>query len=97
MDCHEVRELLYAFLDGKTGLKENLEIQEHLDRCEACGREYLLEQAIARRFKESALWEEAPPQLRVNIEKGIKRIKAARLRTWHRGPQRPRPSSPCSS
>lgn len=72
MDCATVRAFLYPFIDGKTSLAENLEVQEHLDKCVNCYREYLLEKAVTRELANEVLWEEAPPDLWGWIEGAIR-------------------------
>jgi hypothetical protein len=40
MKCHEMRDLLGAYLDGEISQQAKKEIYDHLVTCDACGREY---------------------------------------------------------
>ena len=45
MTCNEIRSMLSAFLDGELSAEDAQAVRQHLDRCDACKREYrLLEQ-----------------------------------------------------
>ncbi len=40
MDCNEVRELLPAHADRELGVRESIEVEQHMKRCAACLDEY---------------------------------------------------------
>lgn len=46
MNCHEARESLSSYLDGELPAREREELEEHLERCEACRQELLEMEAL---------------------------------------------------
>lgn len=82
MKCDEVERYLYAFLESQTSLKENLEIQEHLDTCPRCSREATIEREITWRLREDALWEDPPADLLEKIRQRVEAAAATRRPWW---------------
>lgn len=50
MTCGEVRECLFAFLDGELDAPLSIELQRHLDHCPDCAREAEIERATHARL-----------------------------------------------
>lgn len=73
MKCDQVKELLYRFIDGRTTAQDNTFIQEHLELCLECAREYQIERQVTEKLANGSLWEEAP--------NGLYETVRARLRT----------------
>ena len=48
MNCSDVREYLFAFLDSELESPLSIELQRHLDRCPECAREAEIERAVGR-------------------------------------------------
>lgn len=63
MECQQVIELLYRFIDGRTSRKESAYIRKHLDLCLRCAREYHLERQLTEKLGNGSLWEEPPDGL----------------------------------
>jgi anti-sigma factor RsiW len=40
LSCHETRELIHGYLDGELDLVRSLEVESHLEDCDACGQTY---------------------------------------------------------
>lgn len=55
MKCGEVREYLFAFLDGELDAPLSIEFQRHLERCPECAREVEIERAIHKQLEAAAL------------------------------------------
>lgn len=53
MNCSEVREYLFAFLDSELDAPLSIELQRHLDRCPECAREAEIERTVARSLNTS--------------------------------------------
>ena len=70
--CKEVKEQTYFFLDGRLEKKVTSRIEEHLDACPGCRREYVLESNLNLRLKDQALWEEAPFGLALRVRTAIR-------------------------
>jgi len=50
MTCFEVREYLFAFLDGELDAPLSIELQRHLEHCPECAREAEIERSIRRQL-----------------------------------------------
>jgi len=50
MNCHELREYLFAFLDSELDAPLSIEVQRHLEQCPECAREAEIERAIHRQL-----------------------------------------------
>lgn len=48
MNCSEVRELLFAFLDNELEAARSIELQQHLERCCDCAREAEIERLVGK-------------------------------------------------
>ena len=50
MNCRELREYLFAFLDSELDAALSIEVQRHLEQCPECAREAEIERAIRRQL-----------------------------------------------
>ncbi|MCH7870968.1 MAG: zf-HC2 domain-containing protein [Planctomycetes bacterium] len=50
MNCSEIRDYLFAFLDSELDAPLSIELQRHLDRCPECAREAEIERSVGRRL-----------------------------------------------
>jgi len=50
MNCRELREYLFAFLDSELDAGLSIEVQRHLEQCPECAREAEIERAIRRQL-----------------------------------------------
>jgi anti-sigma factor RsiW len=50
MNCRELREYLFAFLDSELDAALSIEVQRHLELCPECAREAEIERAIRRQL-----------------------------------------------
>ncbi len=50
MNCAEVREYLFAFLDSELDASHSMELQRHLDRCPECAREAEIERTVRKQL-----------------------------------------------
>lgn len=53
MNCRDVRELLFAFLDNELEAQANIEVQLHLEHCCDCAREAEIEREVRKRLSAS--------------------------------------------
>ncbi len=63
MSCHEIRELLHAWLDRELDPARSLEIEEHLKRCPECLRESQSFESLRGIVASRAIHHIAPPAL----------------------------------
>ena len=50
MNCRELREYLFAFLDSELDAPLSIDVQRHLEQCPECAREAEIERAIRRQL-----------------------------------------------
>jgi mycothiol system anti-sigma-R factor len=74
MDCSEVLDKVYDFLDGEVAESDRARIAQHLDECGPCLRQYGLERAVKALVHRSCTCDHAPEQLRVQIVARIRQI-----------------------
>lgn len=67
MDCKEVREYLYSFLDGELDSQINTLVKEHLSLCPLCSIELEQEKTFNTLIEEGVSVEKAPYELRERI------------------------------
>jgi anti-sigma factor RsiW len=73
MDCTETRRLLHGYLDGELDLVRSLEIEEHLQTCAACAREYGSQQALHAALGAAALTYQPSAALERRIRTAIRK------------------------
>jgi mycothiol system anti-sigma-R factor len=81
VDCSEVIEQVYLYLDGEIDDANRAEVREHLDECGPCLREFGLEEVVKSLVKRSCA-DRAPVELRTKV---MMRIEAARLELRQEG------------
>ncbi len=69
MDCKEAKRLISLYVDGELDSKENLEMVEHLSRCESCYNIARSERFTKRLIRSSVSFKEPPLSLILDIEK----------------------------
>jgi mycothiol system anti-sigma-R factor len=66
-DCREVLERVFEFLDGELGELDVSRIEQHLDECGPCLKQYDLDVALKALLRRSCPCERAPQELRQKI------------------------------
>jgi mycothiol system anti-sigma-R factor len=75
-DCREVLDRVFEFLDGEMGQLDVARIEQHLDECGPCLRQYDLDVVLKALLRRSCACEQAPQELRQKI---LVRITEVRL------------------
>ncbi|WP_298324917.1 mycothiol system anti-sigma-R factor [Haloactinopolyspora sp.] len=78
VDCAEVLDRVYAFLDHELGEDRSLtytEIRAHLDECSPCMSTYDIERVIREAVARSCGCEHAPDELRSKIRARIREVR----------------------
>jgi mycothiol system anti-sigma-R factor len=75
LPCSEVLAMVYSFIDDEMEVSGSAKIQQHLDECGPCLREYGLEQLVKRLVHKSCGDEAVPGELRTKV---LTRIAAVR-------------------
>ncbi len=73
MVCSDITELIHGYLDGELDLSRSLEIEHHLKDCPACSRAYAELKSLRSAIARSALYREAPAELRRNVRSALRR------------------------
>jgi anti-sigma factor RsiW len=60
MSCHEIRDLLHAFLDDELDPVRALSVQRHLDACPECAREHAVHRSLRASLRDEALYFRSP-------------------------------------
>lgn len=75
VDCREVLDQVFAYLDAEPTLLDIEKIRQHLDECAPCLREYDLENALKTLVRRSCACEHAPDGLRLRIMTRITQVR----------------------
>jgi mycothiol system anti-sigma-R factor len=75
-DCREVLDRVFEYLDGEMGQIDVARIQQHLDECGPCLKQYDLDVVVKALLRRSCACEQAPQELREQI---LVRITEVRL------------------
>jgi mycothiol system anti-sigma-R factor len=81
IDCREVIEQVYLYLDGEMADDECAHIRQHLDECSPCLREYGVDQDIKALIARKCGCDTAPSELRVRV---LARLQSVRIEIDHR-------------
>ena len=71
MRCQEIQSLLHGFLDGELDLVRSLEIEDHLQQCQACGNEYRRHRALQSAIHDASLYFKTPARLRDRVHSAL--------------------------
>jgi mycothiol system anti-sigma-R factor len=74
IDCLEVLEEVYTFLDGELNEARRVVVQQHIEECSPCLRQFGLEQMVKRLVARSCGAEQAPDALRMQVVARIRQI-----------------------
>jgi mycothiol system anti-sigma-R factor len=75
VDCREVLERVYLYLDGEIEDDDCARIREHLDECAPCLREFGIEQEVKALVARSCGCETAPETLRQRVMVRIQSVR----------------------
>jgi anti-sigma factor RsiW len=78
MNCHEVRELLDAYVDDEAAPAEVVAMREHLASCTACAREVQRRESL-RQLLRGVPYHPAPDRLRLRVRRERTRFVLMRL------------------
>lgn len=76
VDCRQVLEEVYLYLDGELAREERVLVREHLDDCSPCLRKYGLEQDVKALVARCCGGDAAPDHLRSKV---LERLDAVRV------------------
>jgi mycothiol system anti-sigma-R factor len=67
--CNETMERLYRYLDRELTPDEQVQVQEHLDRCPPCRDRFHFEEDVLRLVRRCGRDLSAPPELVAKVRK----------------------------
>ena len=73
MSCQKTQEFIHAYLDGELDLARSLEVEQHLQECDACANGYHSQTALRSSLKDSSLYHSAPRGLEKRIRSSLRR------------------------
>jgi mycothiol system anti-sigma-R factor len=76
VDCREVLEEVYLYLDGELAYEQRTVVREHLDDCSPCLRKYGLEQDVKALVARCCGGDAAPDHLRTKV---LARLQSVRV------------------
>jgi len=78
LNCQETQNLIHAYLDGELDLVKSLEIEQHLQGCQACSQTHKNHQALRVAIREGAPYFKSPARLRKRIQASVNQTSQAR-------------------
>ena len=73
MSCQITQEFIHAYVDGELDLARSLEVEHHMQECQACASAYQNQTPLRSAFKDSSLYHPAPPRLEKRIRSSLRR------------------------
>lgn len=74
MDCTETQTLMESYGDGELDLVRSLEVEQHLQECAACARQYQSQQALSAAISRGSLYYQEPSHLWQRIESALPQV-----------------------
>jgi anti-sigma factor RsiW len=71
LSCQKAHELINPYVDGELDLVQIVEVEQHLDQCEACNVRYRNQLSLSSNLKDSSLYYRAPKHLRKRIKSSL--------------------------
>lgn len=75
VDCRDVLDRVYVYLDGEIDNVDLAKIRQHLDECAPCFREYGLEQAVRKLVHKHCGHDPVPEGLRTKVLMRIQEVR----------------------
>jgi len=73
LSCQLTQEFIHAYVDGELDLARSLEVEHHMQECQACANAYRSETALRSALKDSSLYYSAPEKLEKRIRSSLRR------------------------
>jgi anti-sigma factor RsiW len=82
VSCEEIQALLDGYVDGELDIVRSLEVERHLQGCQACAHVYEQHQALRSAIKGGALYFRPPARLRTRVRAAVRKARRAETQTW---------------
>jgi len=73
LSCQITQEFIHAYVDGELDLARSLEVEQHIQECQACANAYRSQTAWRSALKDSSLYHSAPARLEKQIRSSLRR------------------------
>jgi anti-sigma factor RsiW len=73
LSCQQTHELIHGYLDGELDLVKSLEIEKHLEHCDACTQNYEALRSLQSHVSDSSLRFEPPASLEKRLRASLRR------------------------
>jgi anti-sigma factor RsiW len=73
LSCQTTQTFIHAYVDGELDLARSLELEQHMQECQACASVYRNHTALRSAFKDSSLYHSAPARLQKRIRSSLRR------------------------
>jgi anti-sigma factor RsiW len=82
MTCEDVKTLLSAYVDGELDLVRSIEIEKHLETCQACARIAQNQKTLGAALRADSLYYRPPRQLQDRIQAALRSQPRSRRVSW---------------
>lgn len=86
MNCTEIQRLLHAYIDDELDMAHSLAVEQHLQKCATCAREYERYQTLRTAIKGGSLYFQTPASLQKRVQLALPRdehtTRSVRLPAW---------------
>ena len=73
MSCQQTHELIHGYLDGELDLVKSLEIEKHLEQCQACTQNYEALRGLQSRLRDNSLRFDPPAKLEKRLRSALRK------------------------
>ncbi|MDT3396353.1 mycothiol system anti-sigma-R factor [Streptomyces sp. B1866] len=94
MECSEVLDHLYEFLDREMPAGDRAKFEVHIDECSPCLEKYGLEQAVKKLVKRCCGHDDVPSDLRSKVMSRIELIRSGQVVPEREATAWPAPAGP---
>ena len=77
MSCHNIREIIHAYIDRELDVVQVPEVERHLEQCEECNIIYSGQVALRSSLQDASFYHRAPADLKRRITSYSKKRAAA--------------------
>lgn len=88
MNCLEVQGLLHAYIDAELDMANSLKVEQHLEKCSACRRDYHDYRALSAAIRDDSLYFQTPAPFQKRIQAALRKAdepaNIARVGSWRR-------------
>jgi anti-sigma factor RsiW len=73
LSCQQTHELIHGYLDGELDLVKSLEIEKHLEQCQACTQNYEALRGLQSRLRDNSLRFDPPAKLEKRLRSALRK------------------------